>query len=214
MADTLNLKLSLSVETEEDKVVLGKMAELECTNSTVVNRLKTLEIFRIPEQEKQGEKTRYVVSVLEIYKKIHEIYPNLDINNLGETDVVIKKKSSKKKHPVWQNIKIILICFIIFCGAAFAIMGFNNDVSSKEIFDRMYEFISGKENTVFNIMHIMYSTGLAAGILVFYNHFGNKKFSTDPTPIQIELNTYEEDINHTIIDRKGQQGRTEQNNRQ
>lgn len=198
MSDTLNLKLSLSYETEGDKVVLGQVAELECPERPVVNRLNTMEVFRFPDTKQ----TRFAVSVIDIFQKIHEIYPKLEINNIGETDVVIKRKSSKEKHPFWQMVKIIFICLTIFFGAAFAIMGFNNDVSAKDMFTQIYQFISGSESEGTNIVHIMYSLGLAGGILVFYNHFGNKKFSNDPTPIQIEMNTYEEDINHTIIERK------------
>ncbi|MBE5922311.1 MAG: stage V sporulation protein AA [Lachnospiraceae bacterium] len=196
MVETLYLKLALSTEVEGKKVTLRQVAELECANRAITNRLGTLEIFHMPDTKQ----TRFVVSVIDIFAKIHEIYPNLIINSIGETDIVIKMKSSKREHPLWQTTKIVFICLIVFCGAAFAIMGFNNDVSAQDMFMRIYALISGKESDGTNIVHIMYSVGLTIGILVFYNHFGNKKLSTDPTPIQIELNNYEGEINRTIIE--------------
>ncbi|MEE0884349.1 MAG: stage V sporulation protein AA, partial [Faecalimonas sp.] len=53
-----------------------------------------------------------------------------------------------------------------------------------------------------------YSVGLVAGILVFFNHFGKKKISVDPTPIEVEMRLYENDIQTTVIaeySRKGQE---------
>ncbi|MCD8119050.1 MAG: stage V sporulation protein AA [Lachnospiraceae bacterium] len=199
MSETLTLKLSLAYETEQEKVTLGRVAELECPDAAIGNRLKTLEIFRFPEEGEGNSATRYAVSVIEIYRKIHEIYPNLAINNIGETDIVIKKKSAKRRHPARQAAKIVFVCLTIFFGAAFAIMAFNNDVSVGVMFSRIYNLITGKDSEGTTIVHVMYSVGLAVGILVFYNHFGSRKLTTDPTPVQIEMNTYEEDVNHTII---------------
>ena len=33
-----------------------------------------------------------------------------------------------------------------------------------------------------------------------FNHFGSKKITDDPTPIEVELSTYEDDVTHTITD--------------
>lgn len=198
MSETLTLKLAMSCETTEEKVTLGRLAELECPDQPVVNRLKTLEVFRLP----AGSGSRFVVSVIDIIRKIHEIYPNLDINLIGETDIVIKRKSDKRRHPLRQVVKILFVCLVIFFGAAFAIMAFNNDVSVAVMFSRIYNLITGEESEGTTIVHIMYSVGLAVGILVFYNHFGSRKLTTDPTPVQVEMNAYEEDINKTIIEQK------------
>lgn len=45
----------------------------------------------------------------------------------------------------------------------------------------------------------MYSLGLTTGIIVFYNHFAGKKLSSSPTPLQVEINKYEEDVDDTIV---------------
>ena len=36
--------------------------------------------------------------------------------------------------------------------------------------------------------------GLVMGILIFFNHFGKKRFSQDPTPIEVQMRTYEGEI--------------------
>ena len=49
-------------------------------------------------------------------------------------------------------------------------------------------------------MEVSYSIGLAVGILVFYNHFGPKKLSKDPTPIEVEMRNMKTEINQALID--------------
>ena len=43
-------------------------------------------------------------------------------------------------------------------------------------------------------MEIPYSIGLAVGITVFFNHCSKRKLTTDPTPIEVEMTTYEEEV--------------------
>lgn len=50
------------------------------------------------------------------------------------------------------------------------------------------------------ILEYCYSIGLGVGIIIFYNHFGPKKLTKDPTPIEVEMRKYERDINQTLID--------------
>ena len=38
------------------------------------------------------------------------------------------------------------------------------------------------------------------GITVFYNHFGPKKITKDPTPIETEMRKYENEINDALVD--------------
>ena len=37
--------------------------------------------------------------------------------------------------------------------------------------------------------------------MVFYNHFAGVRFSSDPTPIEVEMDKYEKDVDDTLIDR-------------
>ena len=49
-------------------------------------------------------------------------------------------------------------------------------------------------------MELCYSVGLGVGILLFYNHFGLKRLSKDPTPIEVEMRKYETDVNQVLIE--------------
>ena len=66
----------------------------------------------------------------------------------------------------------------------------------------------GEESSGFTVLEISYSIGISVGILVFFNHFGKKRFSVDPTPMEVEMRLYENDIESTLVDiysRKGEE---------
>ena len=52
-------------------------------------------------------------------------------------------------------------------------------------------------------LEICYCLGLAIGILVFFNHIGKKKITHDPTPLQVEMRKYENDLDMTFIENAG-----------
>ena len=85
-------------------------------------------------------------------------------------------------------------------------MAFHNDISITEVFERFYLQVMGREKPQVSVIEISYSIGLAVGILFFYNHFGNKKFTHDQTPMQVEMRKYEQDVDTTIIENSARRG--------
>ena len=56
-------------------------------------------------------------------------------------------------------------------------MAYNNDVSTIEIFEKVY-LMSGVDWLMeYNVCEIAYAIGLFSGIAVFYDHFAGKKMS-------------------------------------
>jgi stage V sporulation protein AA len=47
---------------------------------------------------------------------------------------------------------------------------------------------------------------LALGIIVFYNHIFKWKFTEDPTPLQVEMSSYEKDVDDCILDNLSKKG--------
>ena len=58
----------------------------------------------------------------------------------------------------------------------------------------------GKPKEGFSVLELTYCVGLIVGILAFFNHFGGKKFTVDPTPMEVEMRLYENDIQTTLIE--------------
>ena len=72
--------------------------------------------------------------------------------------------------------KTIFVGLITLLGGSFAIMAYNNDVSSAELLSNIYTLVLGEGADGHMILEIAYSVGLALGIIIFYGHFGNWKF--------------------------------------
>ncbi|MBQ8802505.1 MAG: stage V sporulation protein AA [Tyzzerella sp.] len=202
--ETLYIKGEQSVEVQTRDVRLGDLVAMECGQQNIVSKLKTLKILKMPEKGQH----RFVISVLKIIECIHKEYPNLEIQNLGSPDFIVTYEARGKKNKFLEGCKIVLVVITTFIGAAFAIMTFNNDSGITTLFDQIYEALMGSPKEGFSILELSYSIGIIVGILVFFNHFGKKKFSVDPTPIEVEMRLYEKDIQTTLIEnysRKGQE---------
>jgi len=48
--------------------------------------------------------------------------------------------------------------------------------------------------------------GIAVGIIIFYNHLGGKRITKDPTPIEVQMRLYEDDVNTTLIEGCNREG--------
>lgn len=194
--DTVYLKGDRNVEVQKQDVTLGDIVSMECSNKDLIPKLKTLKILKIPDQGKQ----RFVISILKIIACIHEKYPGLEIQNMGEQDIIITYETQKTPGMFIHVVKTACVALITFCGAAFSIMAFNNDVSTSKLFSQIYEYVTGSASDGFTILEVTYSIGITIGILVFFNHFGKKRFTVDPTPMEVQMRLYENDIQTTLIE--------------
>lgn len=204
MSEILYIKIDYKVRVDHSDVTLKDVAKLACTDEAVKNRLNAMKILKIP----QGKKRLYVFSVLKLIEQIHEVYPNLEIQNLGEADFVVEYHSSACPKDRWEIVKAALVCVTVFFGSAFSIMAFHNDISITELFGQLYWFFTGEESDGFTVLEAAYSVGITVGILVFYNHLGTKRLTADPTPIEVQVRQYEDDVDLTVIADSSRKGTT------
>lgn len=146
--------------------------------------------------------SQYMISAIDIIKKVAEVFPDANIQCLGETETLIDYTSGPEKTGgAVEKLKTAFVCIVLFGGAMTAIMSFHSDAQMPAVFQNMYRIFFGIEATKPYIIYIPYSIGLAVGIIVFFNHFGLKKITEDPTPIEVEMTTYEKESDESVIDR-------------
>lgn len=200
---TVYLKCGRNVEVQQENVFLKDVATLQCADGEVLARCSALKIHHFTPQ---GEK-RCVVSVLKLIRQMEEACPGISVQSLGEADVLIEQvKVARFKGPR-QWLKVALVCLVSFFGTAFTIMAYHNDVGIHEVFGEIYRIFMGSEPVGVNVLEISYSLGLAAGIIVFFNHIGGRRITKDPTPIEVSMRNYEEDVNKALIETAGREGR-------
>lgn len=189
----LNVKEITEVRTK--KVQLKDVADLWCEDSHLANRLNALTIKTI----REDKDWRYVESVLDIIRLISETAPGTQVNSVGKVDYIIDYHRPKRPSYAWEWLKTLFVCAVCFFGAAFAIMTFNNDVDVTKVFGEIYYVVTGQQSNGFTILEVSYSIGLAVGIMGFFNHFSKWKINTDPTPLEVEMRLYEDNISKTLI---------------
>lgn len=193
--EILYIKLNKDVEVTAADVFLKDLGSLYCKDDIIVRKCKALKICTFKQNQ-----TRKVISVMKIIEMITAVYPEIEIVNIGETDIIIEHVKQEKKGRYRKLPKIIFVSLISFFGTAFTIMAFHNDIQIQELFSKVHEMITGYPSNGFTILEISYSIGLCVGIIVFFNHIGGKRITSDPTPIEVEMRIYEEDVNKTLIE--------------
>ena len=205
-SETVYLKISQITEVYERNVSVKDIAEVHCQNPAVEAKIKTVRVTSFPEHVRKS--MFYVGSIMELIKKLEQAGQNVEINSLGEADFVIKYMPSPLAGKTFQWLKTAVVCAVAFFGAGFAIMTFNNDASVTDVFAKLYEAMTGIRPSGPTILELSYSIGLAAGILVFFNHFASWKITVDPTPIEVEMRLYEENLNKALIQNHGRKERS------
>lgn len=202
--ETLYLKLERNVEVEKEDVQLSDLGKLVCANKDILAHAKAMKVYKFKDTKPQ----RQVVSVMKIIESLQKLYPELTVENLGETDVIMERvRVNGEKGPA-QWLKIAFVCLVCFFGTAFTIMAFHNDIGINKVFMKVYEMIAGEASDGFTILEVAYSIGLAIGIIVFFNHIGGRRITKDPTPIEVEMRIYEDDVNNALVETADREGKT------
>ncbi len=208
--ETIYIKADSCVEVTKSCVTLGDLVQMECANPVVVPKLKTVKVLKFSEPKSGHSNSgshRTVVSVLKIIECIHEQYPGISVQNLGAQDIIVTYENQKTAGRLVHWLKIICVVLISFAGSAFSIMAFNNDVDTSRLFNQIYELVTGRASDGFTLLEVTYSIGIMIGILVFFNHFGKKRFSVDPTPMEVEMRLYENDLQTTLVENYSRKGK-------
>ncbi|MCI9572739.1 MAG: stage V sporulation protein AA [Lachnospiraceae bacterium] len=200
---TVYLKCERNVEVQSEDVFLSDMAALRCMDSVISAKLKALKVHHFG----SGDARRCVISSLHLVKLMEETCPGISVQIVGEPDVLVERVDVDR-HKGWQQwAKCALVCLVSFFGTAFTIMAYHNDVGINDVFTEIYRMVMDREPQGLNTLEVSYSLGLAAGIILFFNHVGGRRLTKDPTPIEVAMRNYEEDVDKALISTAGREGK-------
>lgn len=203
MSETLYIQTEQNVEVHDPHVYLGNIAKLSSSDEKVLSRNRGLLVMSIP----KNEPGRYVISAMDIIEKVQKKETNVDVVHIGEPNFILTYEKEKRQHRAWSWIKTAVISIITFFGAGFSIMTFNTDVDTSGLFTKIYEQFTGETSDGFTELELMYSIGIGIGVVFFFNHFGTWKITQDPTPMEVQMRVYEEDVNRTVMEKNNREGR-------
>lgn len=213
------LKAEKSVKVKEEAVYLGDVFKVLCNDKTLKEKLKVVLIYKFYIQNSKNKRIaiqntnkqakndkRAVISLLKVIELIQKVDADVEVISLGENDVVVEYIGDKKDNNVATIAKITFVSLICFFGTAFTIMAFHNDIDVIGLFEEIYKLFGQDYHGGIGALEFGYSLGLGVGIIVFYNHMGKRRITKDPTPLEVEMRIYEDDVNQTLIDNAGREG--------
>lgn len=201
---TIYLKMDAKIKLQKEVVRIGDLGKVYCEDSAVVNKIKTLQIYRF----QKSDKNRCVIGVLKVIQLIHQQYPTYVVDIVGETETIAEQITGKSK-PAWIDwAKVTLVSAVCFFGTLYTIMSYHNEISIIDLFDKTYTLVTGMETDGFTALEASYSMGLSLGIIIFYNHIGKRKLTPDPSPVTVEMRTYEDDVNRSLVELANREEKT------
>ena len=199
----LYIKIEQKNVVTNTTVLIKDIAKIYCTNNSISKKVGDMTLTTITGKENQ----KIMFSIMFVIDMISKQFPEVEIINVGEPDFIIEYLVPKKHSLYLEYIKAAVVALIAFFGSGFTIMSFNADVSVAKLFDKLNKLLLGTKNG-HNVIEIAYSIGIGLGIILFFNHFSRKKLQKDLTPIQIEMRTYEQDMNTAFIKDAEREGKT------
>lgn len=96
--EILYIKIDQNILVHDYHVTLGDIAKLESSDKSMVRQLKQKKIysFEKPKGNLKNKKQIQVISIMKVIAWIHEEYPNVDIQNMGEPDFVLEYEPKKR----------------------------------------------------------------------------------------------------------------------
>ncbi|QGH34843.1 stage V sporulation protein AA [Gracilibacillus salitolerans] len=186
------IRLKKKIAVEKEHLITLKDIAFVTGNIDYLKELETLKIYQITEKDNNVS----VIDGFQLLDTLVEAYPFLTVELLGANQVIVEIKKNDKK----ANFFLILIIWLLLCiGSAMAIMNFHYDVSMEEVHQGLYFLLTGEQKDKPLWIQIPYSIGLGLGMILFFNHIFKKRFNEEPSPLEVEMFNYQQDLDHYLI---------------
>ncbi|MUK87219.1 stage V sporulation protein AA [Ornithinibacillus sp. L9] len=191
MAEIVYLRMKKNLELDRMQELQLKHIAFITTQSKRKRELENARIYRITEKDQD----LVVIDSFLVIDHLNRLYPNLEIQLIGPTHTIVRIYR-RKKLPSTLIASVVWI--LLFIGTAMTIMNFHYDVSMQEVQQKLHFLLTGEENEYPLWIQIPYSIGLGLGMLLFFNHWFNKRFNEEPSPLEVEIFNYQQALDQYI----------------
>lgn len=145
---------------------------------------------------KANPNTVMVIDIMQVIDLIQKAYPEAHIQTYGDCECIVDVHD----RPQQANVAfIVLVVLMLFLGSGLAIMDFHADVGMAHVHRVFYRMLTGHDTKYPYWIQVPYSLGLGLGMIVFFNRWFKKKVDRDPNPLDIEMQTYQDNVNKCVI---------------
>ncbi|UPK42013.1 stage V sporulation protein AA [Paenibacillus pabuli] len=190
---TVYVRLRSRIRIQRGRSVrIGDVAHLLTSPEEQEARLLELELLR-PGPE---DGNLILVDILQIIPLIRRALPDVTVELIGSghTLVEVVVGSGKPSKSLF-----ILVWLLLFFGSALTIMNFHADVNMQEVQIRIVEMITGRRDEHPYLFQLAYSIGIGFGMAVFFNHLFKKKWNEEPTPLEVEMFLYQQNVDKYVV---------------
>ena len=181
----IRLRHRIQIKDKKD-IYLGDIAKL-VGESRIIEDLQKLYLYRV----KESDRNLIIFDFIQVADKAHRTFPGLELLGVGPDESIVEILPSPKKiNPLLFG----LIWLLLFVGSGISIMNFHEDVSMRAVQMKLYTIITGEVQAKPLIFQIPYSIGLGVGMVLFFNHFFKKKFNEEPSPLEVEMFNYQQEL--------------------
>jgi len=149
-----------------------------------------------------------VISPLEVIKVIRKSNPHVRVFPFGPAAVIVSIDGPKKQADLWSVLYFALVWLLLFIGAGMALMNFHADVGMAQVHRTIYRLLTGRSVQYPLPMQAAYSIGVGLGMAIFFNQLSRNQ-GVEPSPLEVEIDCYLENVNKHIIHRAQRQGSKE-----
>lgn len=197
--NTLYIALQQSTLVNSRQVHIGDIATIFCIDRDVSHQVAKTEILVFSNTEQD----QAVITVMKLIELISRQFKQISVESIGCPETIVYYRNLKQMSKLSGMIKAFFLMLVAFFGTAYSIMSYNGDVGAIELLNNLYELYTGSSTDISSVGTsigiIAYSIGLCIGMIIFFNHGINKKNTDDPTPLEIQMRLYEQDVNTCVI---------------
>lgn len=202
---SIYLRLRYKFKAKQNEIItIGKMAHIIAPDE-VMEAIQSIHIHTISPEDS----SHLVIDAIDVIEAINHLFPQFDIQTVGPAQSIVEISAQKKKRT--GPLFIGLVWLLLFIGAALTIMNFHEDVAMGEVHQKIYSLITGDHNKNPLIIQIPYSIGVGVGMVLFFNHLFKKKFNEEPSPLEVEMFNYQQDLDQYVIFQEKMKRESEQN---
>lgn len=184
MRNKVQVKLNQKVKIMDIARIIGK--------DETVKQLEEKTLLTV----KKEDKNIIIIDLVQMIETIRKMDQSLEIQAIGPSQTIIEVVYDKGKVSFLNFVAVWLLLFI---GAVMTIMNFHVDVSMREVHQKLFTIITGKVDEKPLLIQIPYSLGLGLGMILFFNHFFKKRFNEEPSPLEVEMFNYQQDLDQYVI---------------
>lgn len=184
MRNRVQVKQNQKVKIKDIARIIG--------NDESVKKLEETSLLTVQKEDQNI----IIIDLVQLIETIQVIDSSLEIQTLGPSQTIIEVVYNKSKVSF---INFAAVWLLLFLGAMMTIMNFHVDVNMREVHQKLFTIITGKVDDKPLLIQIPYSIGLGLGMILFFNHFFKKRFNEEPSPLEVEMFNYQQDLDQYVI---------------